>query len=454
MRIPNVGTFISRRTWLRAGTVLVGGAFARGVSALAREVAPHPLRPSDLPDALPALNFHHPLDTQLASMKGSSDALVAKKYMILHDEALHQYETLKLTATNDLRVLTATSDFVLKPGTEPAYFSKVFDKLPIKPIEHSKDFYDYAPDPDPKVTAFWVDFANLQLGGGVFGHGFVQEEIMCCEAPELANAAALSPGLRTRSPGKEVLAGSPTPVILMGVHRVIEFYSDRPGHPYGTDEFRALDIHRPQDYIRRLNPAVQFNVLAMAAPHLPDRTPEQQFGRDTIHDLFNTFVAGFTLAAESAKAEGRHATVNTGKIGSGDFNNNSNVVYVLQGLAAELVGVNLRFWGYADWEVDLAGRYYAAIRQKVDFGTTTVAQVLEVAHRILAAALVEDLLPKENRLEANLYGEPNASYQLRTSTDLQHWVEGDKVTLSRVPAAVSVPAPSGGGPVFLRADAL
>ena len=192
----------------------------------------------------------------------------------------------------------------------------------------------------------------------------------------------------------------------------------------------------------------------MAAPHLPDRSPEHQFGRDTIHDLFNTFVAGFTLAAESAKSEGRHATVNTGKIGSGDFNNNSNVVYVLQGLAAELVGVNLRFWGYADWEVDLAGRYYAAIRQKVDFGTTTVATVLEVAHRVLAAALVEDLVPKENGLEASLYGEPNASYQLRTSTDLQNWVDGEKVTLSRIPAAVSVPTPPGGGPVFLRADAL
>ncbi|MBL9176113.1 MAG: hypothetical protein JNL10_21400, partial [Verrucomicrobiales bacterium] len=164
--------------------------------------------------------------------------------------------------------------------------------------------------------------------------------------------------------------------------------------------------------------------------------------------------AGFTLAEAAAKSEGRHATVNTGKIGSGDFNNNSNVVYVLQGLAAELVGVNLRFWGYADWEVDLAGRYYAAIRGKVDFGTTTVNEVLEVAHRVLAAALVEDLQPGENRLEANLYGEPNASYQLRTSTDLQLWVDREKVTLSRVPTPVSVSVPPGGGRVFLRADAL
>lgn len=452
MQTPNVGTLTSRRTWLRAGTILFGGAFTHGVPALAEKVAPHALRPTDEPDALPALNFHHPLDTQLASMKGSSDPLVAKKYMILHDEALHHFESLKLTATNDLRVLPDTSDFVLKPGTEPAYFGRPFVKLPIKPIEPIKDFYDYAPDPDPKVTAFWTDFANLQLGGGVFGHGFVQEEIMCCEVPELANAAALSPGLHTRSPGKEVLAGSPTPVILMGVHRVIEFYSDRPGHPYGTEEFKALDVHRPQDYIRLLSSAVQFNVLAMAAPHLPDRSPEHQFGRDTLHDLFNTFVAGFTLAAEAAKSEGRHATVNTGKIGSGDFNNNPNVVYVLQGLAAELVGVNLRLWGYSTVEAKRAGYYYEAIRRQVTFGVTPVIGVLEVAHRVLKAALVEDLVPHGNRLEGNLYGEPEGTYQLRTSPDLQNWVDGETVTLSQNPTAVSVPAPAGGGPVFLRAD--
>ncbi|MBL9172728.1 MAG: hypothetical protein JNL10_04265, partial [Verrucomicrobiales bacterium] len=331
------GSPISRRAWFRAGAIVAGGACLPRVPLLAEDGRVRSLRPADLSEGLPSPNFHDPLDKQLAQMKGSSDALVAKKYMVLHDEALHHYETLKLTPTNDLRVLSKTSDFVLKPSTEPAYFAQPFVKLPIKPIEHTKDFYDYAPDSDPKVTAFWVDFANLQLGGGVFGHGFVQEEIMCCEVPELANASALSPALHTRSPNREVLAGSPTPIILMGVHRVIEFYSDRPGHPYGTDEFRALDIHRPQDYIRLLNPAVQFNVLAMAAPHLPDRSPEQQFGRDTIRDLFNTFVAGFTLAEAAAKSEGRHATVNTGKIGSGDFNNNSNVVYVLQGLAAELV---------------------------------------------------------------------------------------------------------------------
>lgn len=411
------------------------------------------LQGTDLLTSLPSPDFHHPLDAQLTSMKGSSDPLVAKKYMVLHDQALHQYGVLKLTPTNDLRALAKPSDFTLKPGTEPGYFAQPFVKLPIKPIEHFKEFYDYLPDPDPKVTAFWVDFANLQLGGGVFGHGFVQEEIMCCEVPELANASALSPALHTRSPGREVLAGSPTPLALMGVHRVMEFYSSRPGHPYGTEEFRALDIHRPQDYLRMLNPAAQFNVLAMAAPHLSDKSPQQQFGLDTLRDLFNTFVAGFTLVSAAARQDGRHATVNTGKIGSGDFNNNSNVVYVLQGLAAELVGVNLRFWGYADWEVELAGRYYGAIRRQITPGTTSVAAVLNVAQRVLAAPLVDDLTVQGDRLHGNLYGDPNASYRLRTSTDLRHWDDGGQVTLDRVPTAVSAPSPAGGGPVFLRADA-
>ncbi|MFO1460257.1 MAG: hypothetical protein U1G08_12695 [Verrucomicrobiota bacterium] len=448
------GLPISRRNWLRTGAALAGGACFNRFPILAADPSSRPLRPANLSESLPTPDFHRPLDAKLASMKGSSDPLIAKKYMVLHDEALLHYEHLKLTPTNDLRVLSKTSDFVLKPGTHPAYFDQPFEKQKIKRIEHFKEYYDYAPDPDPKVTAFWVDFANLDLGGGVFTHGFVQEEIMCCEVPELANASALSSSLHTRYPGREVLAGSPTPIVLMGVHRVVEFFSDRPGHPYGTEEFRALDINRPKDYLRRLDPAVQFNVLAMAAPHLSESTPEQQFGRDTLHDLFNTFVAGFTLADDAAKSEKRYATINTGKIGSGDFKNNPNVVYVLQGLAAEFVGVNLRFWGYEDAEAKRAEHYYDAIRRQVTFGVTTVIGVLEVAHQVLKAALVEDLVPHENHLEGNLYGEPDATYQVHTSTDLQNWAEGQKVKLGKEPVTLTVPIPAGGGRVFLRADTL
>lgn len=447
--MPSAG--ITRRDWLRGG-VLTG---------LAVRLLHQPLRAADAGAAsapggglvigLPAPNFHHPLDAQLASMKGSQNALVAKKYMVLHDQALHHYNSLGLTPTNDLRGLGKPSDFTLKPGRVPDYFSQPWVKLPIKPIEHFPGFYDYLPDPDSKVTAFWVDFANLDLGGGVFGSGFVQEEILCCEVPELANASALSPKLQTRTPGREVLAGSPTPLALMGVHRVIEFYSSRPGHPYGTDEFRALDINRPQDYIRRLDSPAQFHVLAMAAPHLQDRSPQSQFGLTTLQDLFNTFVAGFTLASTIAKSDGRHATLNTGKIGSGDFNNNPNVVYVLQGLAAELVGVNLRFWGYADWEVELAGRYYAAIRRRIVPGSTRVDDLLNLAQQVLSAPLLADVTVHGDQLDGNLYGEPKASYRLQNSTDLEHWSDGGQVTLDRVPTPVSVPSPAGGGPVFLRA---
>lgn len=78
--------------------------------------------------------------------------------------------------------------------------------------------------------------------------------------------------------------------------------------------------------------------------------------------------------------------------------------------------------------------------------------MLDVTQRVLAAPILEDLSPQGDHFGGNLYGEPNASYQLRTSTNLQQWSEGARVTLGRVPTAVSVPAPAGGGPVFLRAD--
>ena len=82
----------------------------------------------------------------------------------------------------------------------------------------------------------------------------------------------------------------------------------------------------------------------MAAPRL-DKTTKAPFELDTIKDL--TFTAGFELAKQLA-GTGKRATINTGPIGAGGFNNNKYVVFVLQWLAAEQIDVDLKLWAYSD----------------------------------------------------------------------------------------------------------
>lgn len=126
-------------------------------------------------------------------------------------------------------------------------------------------------------------------------------------------------------------------------------------------------------------PAV--HILAMAAPtlkasHYSPATPPDPWSLDVIHDLFNTFIAAFTLARAEANKLNSRARINSGKIGCGDFANDFYLVYVLQILAAELVDVDLKLWGYTDGEANTA---YNNIYKKVDLSTAspTTSTVLD-----------------------------------------------------------------------------
>ena len=157
---------------------------------------------------------------------------------------------------------------------------------------------------------------------------------MCCETPDLANAAAA--GEIVTPDGEDgVVAGHPTPVVIQKVHRVISIDDSI----YENLETPLLDTL--PDKIKLIKP-VPFNSLAIAAPKLEKKETSPQ--PDTLRDLFNTFMAGFQLARDIVP----NATIHTGPIGCGIFNNNRYVVWVLQTFAAHQVGVNLYFWSYTN----------------------------------------------------------------------------------------------------------
>jgi hypothetical protein len=264
-------------------------------------------------------------------------------------------------------------------GGDPKYFGKPFKVQNSLTVRNKGAIYSYVREPgDNEDIVIWVDFANMKLGGGVFGDGFVQEEVMCLEMPDLANAAAT--GMTTRGPGAGVLAGDPKPLLFEGVHRVMSVEG-----VYGEKWADAsYDQLKKDDH--DLKAAQKLDVLAMAAPDLA-HSKKKYNDPDTIKDLFNTFEAGFRLAKK--EAGGKTVLVNTGRIGTGAFDNSPAVVYVLQCLAAQDVGgIDLRFWGYDDATVkELNSKYYRPILDRYKGAQPqTIKHLLEIATDQLATA--------------------------------------------------------------------
>jgi Poly (ADP-ribose) glycohydrolase (PARG) len=216
------------------------------------------------------------------------------------------------------------------PAFFPKYFSSPFKNNAVTVIPEAGFHYDYRHD------EVWVDFANQNLGGGVFGGGMVQEETMALTIPQLADAAAI--GYHTRSQGHPgVLGSNPEPLVLTNVQRSIEL-----DPKLYKDGWKTIPLEQIKKYTYPQKPNQHLSVLAVAVEKVA-RKWEEQSDVKTLDDLFNTFVAGFELAKNIKP----NVTINTGPIGTGDFENDAKVIYVMQNLAAQQVGgITLRYWGY------------------------------------------------------------------------------------------------------------
>ena len=170
---------------------------------------------------------------------------------------------------------------------------------------------------------------------------------MCVEAPQIADIVARFKGIRTRTGGAGVMEGSPRPLVIKNLLRVLDI--DK--RLYGNTALIPCSQRDLSPWVKRLNPPLPFNLLAMAAPHLRSQAPGDQFSDDTVKDLFNTLYAGFTCARQNT-AQGKACIIHSGKLGCGVFNNNPLLVLLLHVYISHVLNVQVVMHGYTreEWE--------------------------------------------------------------------------------------------------------
>lgn len=173
-----------------------------------------------------------------------------------------------------------------------------------------------------EVDDTWqADFANKVVGGGVLGHGCVQEEIRFCISPELFVARLLCPEL---APNESMLiTGSMRYSRYTGYARTFRYagpFDDVYGKDHPTDVvvFDAIGYNSPEDARR------QFTV------------------EDTKRELVKV-AAAFSYVSGSPKKD-----ITTGRWGCGAFNGNVAWKFLIQLVVASAVGRRMRFCTVGD----------------------------------------------------------------------------------------------------------
>jgi Poly (ADP-ribose) glycohydrolase (PARG), Macro domain fold len=205
-------------------------------------------------------------------------------------------------------------------------------------------FFDYEPPAatTPPTVEWHLNFADPNLFYAYGGGMSAQDELQVAEHPVLACVleALKAEGRTTRT----VVAGRPTPVLVMGAERRARIRSDRraekggPSWLYGR-AFAEADPAVVHASTTRIDPPTISNILAIAAP-LGGRG---RYRPDEIRLALSTAYSGFRAAVlESRHTAGPDAptVVHSGFWGCGAFGGNRVMMVMLQLVAAEMTGLD------------------------------------------------------------------------------------------------------------------
>ena len=186
-----------------------------------------------------------------------------------------------------------------------------------------------------KENESFVNFAANSIGGGVFGRGWVQEEIAMASSNIL-------PIIHVYNTNKRKLPGcsnmnlselNKRPSIIYGrmfIHINNNIYG---GHNLNTTIKNKTDLQKNMKTIKPVN----IYWICMAAPKRYKQFINKPYRiKESVH-IYGLAFRGFYSIALLLKSKGLPIIINTGNWGSGAFNQNINVMYILQRLAINSV---------------------------------------------------------------------------------------------------------------------
>jgi hypothetical protein len=206
-------------------------------------------------------------------------------------------------------------------------FERIQD-IPLEPKTNARPEIILEDGPyDYQKGKWYVVFANKYLGGGYLNHGFVQEEILCFECPEMsmliANHDLMIKGHRGRP---ESSALRPYEVALYtNLFRTIEI------SVYGRefDQYQSRDLKKFVSYTDDQGP---LNFLALDAINVSRKT--RGATKDDLRYMLDKATIGFqTLSQREVKS------IHTGKWGCGAFGNDISDIFRITYLAAWYAGL-------------------------------------------------------------------------------------------------------------------
>ncbi|XP_026315833.1 poly(ADP-ribose) glycohydrolase [Hyposmocoma kahamanoa] len=236
-----------------------------------------------------------------------------------------------------------------------------------------------------------MDFANMYLGGGVLGHGSVQEEIRFVICPELMISMLFT----------EVL-GPNEALIIIGCERYSRYVGY--GHGFGwAGDFRD---EAPRDSSGRKRCAV----LALDALPFSDRALE--YRRDNVVRELNKAWVGFSFYSADTQSL-QFPGVATGNWGCGVFGGSPQLKSLIQMMACAVARRPMAYYTFGDTELrdeiinvyNILARYNVTVGQLyryiLRFSTTDVLH--SHLHSFIQQALIDESKTprRSSRVEAN-----------------------------------------------------
>lgn len=276
------------------------------------------------------------IDTQTIMGSDLNNVINEIKYQIKKDIYKTSFE--KLIKTNKINKFNV---YQISGKVEEIKLYELYPSY-VKLNNHKYDYNDLK-----YMSNYWVDFANMNLGGGAFGKGFVQEEIMTLEFPEflwyLYQANQNKKELKTRSYVRFDNNNVYSPIIISGLFRYLNI------NMYGWNDFNNTNLNLSEK-LNLINPKSTTKILALAAQDLSGFREDNKIQLNDVKDYLYNLYYSFLLVS---KIDNKNIMIHSGKLGCGAFKNKVLVCLLCHEFMCSIFNYDLQYYGITPNDKDM-----------------------------------------------------------------------------------------------------